>query len=236
MVELSMFRSRAFAGGTGTMMLWAFGIFGIYFFTSLYLQGVVGFSPTKAGLAFVPMALFLALFSMISGPLTARVGAHRLVAFGLVLNAIGLYLFWLLGANASFAALMPGFLLFGAGSGLMNVPLTNAVLGAMPQERSGMASALLNNSREVAGLLGITVIGAVLRSRQGVALSHGTAPATAYLDGYHAGLAVTIALVAAGVVVSFLALRRLPSPAPATATATTTATSAEPAPELISSP
>ena len=55
----------------------------------------------------------------------------------------------------------------------MNVPLTNAVLGSMPAERSGMASALLNNSREVAGLLGITVIGAVLRSRQGVVLSHG---------------------------------------------------------------
>ena len=76
-----------------------------------------------------------------------------------------------------------------------------------------MASALLNNSREVAGLLGITVIGAVLRSRQGVALSHGVLPADAFLDGYHAGLAVTIVLVAAGVVISYLALRRLPAPA-----------------------
>ena len=105
---------------------------------------------------------------------------------------------------------MPGFVLFGAGSGLMNVPLTNAVLGSMPAERSGMASALLNNSREVAGLLGITVIGAVLRSRQGVALNHGVLPANAFLDGYHAGLAVTIVLIVAGVVISYLALRRLP--------------------------
>jgi EmrB/QacA subfamily drug resistance transporter len=225
MVELSLFRSRAFAGGTGTMMLWAFGIFGIYFFTSLYLQGVVGFSPTKAGLAFVPMALCLAAFATISGPVAARFGAHRVVAFGLALNAVGLFLFWLLGQNASFAALMPGFILFGAGSGLMNVPLTNAVLGAMPRERSGMASALLNNSREVAGLLGITVIGAVLRSRQGAALSHGVLPSSAYLDGYHAGLVVTIALIVAGVVISYFALRRLPTPA--------TATTAESAPELI---
>ena len=73
-----------------------------------------------------------------------------------------------------------------------------------------MASALLNNSREVAGLLGITVIGAVLRSRQGVALNHGVLPANAFLDGYHAGLAVTIVLIVAGVVISYLALRRLP--------------------------
>jgi EmrB/QacA subfamily drug resistance transporter len=220
MVALSLFRSRAFSGGIGTMMLWAFGIFGIYFFTSLYLQGVLGFSPTKAGLAFVPMALCMALFAGLSGPVAARVGVHRTVAFGLVLNAVGLFLFWLLGRDATFASLMPGFVLFGAGSGLMNVPLTNAVLGSMPAERSGMASALLNNSREVAGLLGITVIGAVLRSRQGVALSHGVLPAGAFLDGYHAGLAVTIVLVAAGVAISYLALRRLPVLTPAAVPAT----------------
>ncbi len=218
MVPLSLFRSRVFAGGIGTTMVWAFGIFGIYFFTSLYLQGVLGFSPTKAGLAFVPMALCVAVFSTISGPLAARIGAHRIVALGLVLNAVGLYLFWRLGQHTSFAALMPGFVLFGAGSGLMNAPLTNAALGATPPERAGMASALLNNSREVAGLLGITIIGAVLRSRQGVALSHGAAAPSAYLDGYHAGLAVTIALIVAGIVISYLSLRRLPTRAPAAST------------------
>jgi hypothetical protein len=74
-----------------------------------------------------------------------------------------------------------------------------------------LSSALLNNSREVAGLLGITVIGAVLRSRQGAALSQGVRPAEAFLDGYHAGLALTIVLVLAGVVISYLALRRLPA-------------------------
>ena len=226
MVPLSMFRSRVFSGGIGTTMVWAFGIFGIYFVTSLYLQDVVGFSPTKAGLAFVPMALCVAAFSPISGPLAARFGVYRIVSFGLVLNAIGLFLFWRLGQHTSFGALMPGFVLFGAGSGLMNAPLTNAALGAVPQERAGMASALLNNSRELAGLLGITVIGAVLRSRQGVALSHGVPAPSAYLDGYHAGLVVTIALILAGVVISYLSLRRLPTPAPATP--------AESEPELIS--
>jgi hypothetical protein len=132
--------------------------------------------------------------------------------------AVGLYLFSRLGGGATFAGLMPGFLLFGAGAGLMNVPLTNAVMHAMPPERSGIASALFNASREVAGLLGITVIGAVLRSREGVALHHGAAPGVAFLDGYHAGLIVTIALVAAGAVVGYLALRRT-QPAPAIAAA-----------------
>ena len=99
------------------------------------------------------------------------------------LMAAGLVLFTLLGRGATFASLMPGFLLFGVGAGLMNVPLANAILQAMPPERSGIASALLNASREVAGLLGITVIGAVLRSRQGAALRDGVHPVPAFIDG-----------------------------------------------------
>jgi EmrB/QacA subfamily drug resistance transporter len=220
MIPLALFRSRVFSGGIGIMMLWAFGIFGIYFFTSIYLQEVLGFSPTLAGLAFMPMALCIALFAGISGPLAARFGGHRLVALGMLLNAAGLILFARLGGSATFAGLMPGFVLFGAGSGLMQVPLTNAVLGAMPRERSGIASAILNNSREVAGLLGVTVIGAVLRSREGVALRHGMLPTPAFLDGYHAGLAVTIALVVAGAAVGYWSLRRAPRAAAAAVTAT----------------
>ena len=209
MVDLTLLRSRVFGGGTVTMMLWAFGIFGIYFFTSIYLQDILGFSPTKAGLAFVPMALCLAAAAGAAGPVYARLGAHRTVALGMAVMAVGLYLFSVLGADATFASLMPGFVLFGAGAGLMQVPLTNAVLHGQPPERSGIASALINATREVAGLFGITVIGAILRARQGEALRHGTAPGNAFLDGYHAGLMVTVVLVAAGAVISFLALRRI---------------------------
>jgi EmrB/QacA subfamily drug resistance transporter len=210
MVEMRLFRSRVFAGGTVTMMLWAFGIFGIYFFTSIYLQSILGFSPTKAGLAFVPMALCMALFAGLAGPVSRVLRPGQTVGAGMAVMGVGLFVFSRLGAGATFASLLPGFLIFGAGAGLMNVPLTNAVLHSMPAERSGVASALLNASREVAGLLGITIIGAVLRSRQGSALAHGAQPGTAYLDGYHAGLFVTVALIAAGAVVSYLALRRVP--------------------------
>ena len=215
MVEMSLFRSRVFGGGTVTMMLWAFGIFGIYFFTSIYLQNVLGFSPTQAGLAFVPMALCMALFAALAGPVSRLLRAHQTVALGMVIMAAGLYLVSRLGGGATLASLMPGFLIFGAGAGMMNVPLTNAVLQSMPPERSGVASALLNASREVAGLLGITIIGAVLRSREAVSARHGAGPAAAYLDGYHAGLLVTVALIAVGALVSYAALRQLPLPAPA---------------------
>jgi EmrB/QacA subfamily drug resistance transporter len=211
MVDLRMFGRREFSGGTSTMMIWAFGILGIYFFTSLYLQQTLGFSPTKAGLAFVPMALCVVLFAGLAPRIEARVGGHRTVAAGMLLMVIGLALFARLGQQAGLTALLPGFMLFGAGAGLMNVPLTNSVMEATPQARAGVASALLNASREVAGLLGITVIGAVLRSRQAAALRAGASPVHAFLDGYHTGLLVTIGLLAAGVVVSYLTLRPRPA-------------------------
>jgi EmrB/QacA subfamily drug resistance transporter len=207
MVNVSLFRSRVFAGGTTVMMLWAFGILGIYFFTSIYLQTILGFSPTKAGLAFVPMAIALAVFASLAPLVAPRIGAHWTVSLGMAVMAAGLYLVARLGGGATFAGLMPGFVLFGAGAGLMNVPLTNSVLDSMPSEQSGIASALLNASREVAGLLGITVIGAVLRSRQGAASRHGASAPAAFLDGYHDGLLVTVGLLVFGAIVGYLALR-----------------------------
>jgi EmrB/QacA subfamily drug resistance transporter len=207
MVSTQLFRSRIFGGGTTVMMLWAFGILGIYFFTSIYLQTMLGFSPTKAGLAFVPMAICMAIFASLAPQVAPRLGAHRTIALGMAAMTAGLYLFARLGGSATFGSLMPGFLMFGAGAGLMNVPLTNVVLHSMPPERSGVASALLNASREVAGLLGITVIGAVLRNRESAALQHGASASGAFLTGYHDGLLVTVALLACGALLGYLALR-----------------------------
>ncbi|HEY1819049.1 MAG TPA: MFS transporter [Trebonia sp.] len=218
MVPLPIFRSAAFSGGLGTMMIWSFGVLGIYFFTSLYLQRILGFSPTKAGLAFVPMALCLAVAAILSARVTAMLGAHRTVALGMAVMAVGLLLFVRIGASATFGALLPGFVLFGLGAGLMNVPLTNTIVEGAPATQSGIASALLNASREVASVLGITVVGAVLSSSENSALRSGTQPAQAFVDGYHAGLWLTIGLMVAGVVVSYVTLRPRRQPADLAAT------------------
>ncbi|HEX7163509.1 MAG TPA: MFS transporter [Trebonia sp.] len=207
MIPLPIFRSASFSGGIGTLMIWSFGVLGIYFFTSLYLQGNLGFSPTRAGLAFVPMALCLALAAALSPRVVPLLGAHRTVALGMTIMTVGLVLFAGLGAGATFASLLPGFILFGLGAGLMNVPLTNTMLDGVPVAQAGIASALFNASREVAGLLGVTVVGAVLRSSENASLRSGTQPAQAFIDGYHSGLWLTIGLLAAGVVLSYVTLR-----------------------------
>jgi EmrB/QacA subfamily drug resistance transporter len=206
MVAVSLFRERVFAGGSVALMMWAFGIFGIYFFTSLYLQNVLGFSPTKAGSAFVPMALLMATGAVLSERLARAVGPHRSVAAALLLMALGVASVSLLGKDASFLSLMPSFAIIGIGGGL-TVPLTSTVLDAMPAGEAGVASGIFNASREVAGLLGITVIGAILTARQSGALHSGHDATDAFLTGYRTGLLVAAALVVVGAIVAFIALR-----------------------------
>src|SRR6195952_5617524 len=90
MVALALFSERVFSGGLIALMMWGFGLFGIYFFTSLYLQGVLGFSPTEAGAAFVPMALLMAVGAVISERVSHRLGAHRVVAVAMLMMAGGI--------------------------------------------------------------------------------------------------------------------------------------------------
>ncbi|MFL6111584.1 MAG: MFS transporter, partial [Catenulispora sp.] len=206
MIEMSLFRLRTFSGGVVAMMLWAFGLFGIYFFTSLYLQDVLGFSPTEAGLAFLPMALCLVAGAVLSERIARAVGAARLVGVAMVLMGVGIGTVSLVGAGAGYPALMPSFLTIGIGGGLVT-PLTAAVLGAMPGDRAGVASGIFNASREVAGLLGITVIGAILSARQSAAARAGALPLDAFLSGYRLGLLVSAALVAIGGLAAWVALR-----------------------------
>ena len=206
MVDVSLFGNHVFSGGITAVVMWGFGLFGIYFFTSLYLQNVLGFSPTRAGAAFVPMALLMAVGAVISERVAQTFGPHRSVAVAMFLMAGGIASVALLGRDASYLSLMPSFALIGIGGGL-SVPLTAMVLGAMPVEASGVASGIFNAAREVAGLLGITVIGAILTARQGAAEASGHDPVDAFLTGYRSGLIVAGALVAAGGVASFVSLR-----------------------------
>jgi EmrB/QacA subfamily drug resistance transporter len=212
MMDLSLFRSRLFSGGTAATGLWSFGIFGIYFFTALYLQNALGFSPTKAGAAFVPMALVLAAVAAVSGPIAARIGNHVAVAGGLAMMAAAVVGLSSVDRGDGLADLMPWFLLYGVGGGLL-VPLTAVIIGQLPADREGVASGILNVSREVFGLLGVTVLGAILGARQTAELRAGADTLTAFLSAYQFTLLIAAAIVVVGVPVSLYALRTRRAPA-----------------------
>ena len=108
MVPLQMFRRREFSGGIGTMMIWAFGILGIYFFTSLYLQQTLGFSPTKAGPGVRADGAVRGVFAGLAPRVEALAGGHRTVAAGMLLMVVGLVLFARLGLQRATPACCPG--------------------------------------------------------------------------------------------------------------------------------
>jgi len=218
MMDLSFLRLRAFSGGLLAMGLWAFGVFGIYFYTAIYLQNVIGFSPTVAGAAFVPMALVMAVMAVLAPRLEVRFGAGRTVAAGLLAMAVAVAGIASYGEGTTYLDLLPWFLVYGLGGGLL-VPLNNVLVGALPAERAGVASGMLNVSREIFGLLGITILGALLTNRSNAAT--GT-ELHRYLAGYQFSLVVAAILVAVGAPVALYSLRTVrPAAAPA-----------EPTPEL----
>ncbi|MFJ2033895.1 MFS transporter [Streptosporangium sp. NPDC087985] len=206
MIDLSLFRSRVFSGGTLSMGLWSFGVFGIYFFTALYLQNALGFSPMEAGASFVPMALVMAMTAANAPRVSEAFGTARTVAAGLLLMAVAIFGISFIGEGGSFWDLLPWFLVYGLGGGLL-VPLTSAILGTLPTGRAGVASGVLNVSREIFGLLGITVLGAILNGRQTSILEGGARPLTAFLEAYQATLVIAAVIVLVGVPVSLFSLR-----------------------------
>ena len=178
MVDLSIFRNRVFSGGVTAQMLWAFGLFGIYFFTSLYLQDILHFGAIEAGSAFVPMAVLMAVGAAVSDRVAARFGAYKSVGIAMGVMGFGIASVSVFGAHTSFLSLMPGLAVIGIGGGL-TIPLTATILGAMPPSSSGVASGIFNASREVAGLLGVTVIGVILTARMHAQTHVGRAPQAA---------------------------------------------------------
>ncbi|WP_433259110.1 MFS transporter [Streptosporangium sp. CA-135522] len=206
MIDLSLFRSRVFSGGMLSTGLWAFGVFGIYFFTALYLQNALGFSPTEAGSSFVPMALVMAATAATAPRIDRTLGTARTVAAGLLLMGVAVFGISFVGEGGSFESLLPWFLVYGLGGGLL-VPLTTAILGTLPVDRAGVAAGVLNVSREVFGLLGVTILGAILNGRQSAILRDGVKPLTAFLEAYRFTLIIAAVIVLVGVPVSLFSLR-----------------------------
>jgi EmrB/QacA subfamily drug resistance transporter len=206
MLDLSLFRRRAFAGGNLVLVLSGFGLFGVFFFLSLYLQGIVGLSAVEGGLAFMPIAVVLIFVAPLTAKLAERFGAGRVVATGMLLFGLGLYLISGVDAGSGYLDVLPGLVVAALGSAL-TTPVTTAIISSVPVAKAGVASGALNTSRELAGSLGIAVMGAILAARESSALSHGATAPDAFVSGYSLALQISARVMAAGAVVAAFALR-----------------------------
>jgi EmrB/QacA subfamily drug resistance transporter len=202
MLQLDLFRSRTYTGANTVMLLVALAMFGVFFFVSLYMQNVLGYSAVQAGAAFLPMTVLIILVAPIAGRASDRFGSRGLVTVGMLLIALQLLLFSRLGEDASFWDLLPALLVGGLGMAMTMTPTAAAATRAVPVDKAGVGSAVLNSARQVGGTLGIALMGAIVAAEAG-----GVRTPEAFMNGFEAALRVAAGIALVGAVVGFALMR-----------------------------
>jgi pimeloyl-ACP methyl ester carboxylesterase len=165
MLPLELFRRPAFVGVQLAMFAVSSTMFALYLYVTLYLQGYLGHSPLEAGIRFLPIMTMAFVVSSLTGPLVARVHTSVLLGTGLALTGAGLLLMAGIDTGSSWTTLLAGWLLGGAGVGLLNPVIADAAVSVVPKERSGMAAGINNTFRQVGVAVGVAAWGAVFLSR-----------------------------------------------------------------------
>ena len=214
MLDLSLFRSGTYAGANLAMLLVALSMFGVFFFVSLYMQNVLGYSAVEAGAAFLPMTIVIILAAPVAGKLSDRHGSRWLMSAGMVLLGAQLLYLSQLGPDATFWNLMPGLLLGGVGMGITMTPTAAAATRAVPVHKSGVGSAVLNAMRQVGGSIGIALMGAIVAAQ-----AEGQPGVAGFMAGYERALVVAAAIALAGAVVAYALVRHEAEEAPVLAEA-----------------
>ena len=211
MLPLRLFRSRGFTITNAASMLMFFGMFGSIFLLAQFLQVVQGYSPLEAGIRTLPWTAMPVLIAPIAGTLSDRIGGRPLLVTGLALQAIGLgWLAAIASPTVAYAALVPAFVVSGVGMSLFFAPVANVVLGSVRREEEGIASGANNAIRELGGVFGIAVLGAVFSARGGYASG------ASFVAGMSSAVWVGAAAVAvaAALALALPRLRKAPATAP----------------------
>lgn len=203
MLPMRLFRSRAFSAINAASLLMFVGMFGSIFLLSQFLQGVLGYSPTEAGLRLLPWTGMPMIVAPIAGYLSDRIGGRPIVTAGLALQAVGLGWFALvLSPDVSYAAQLPALIISGVGMALYFAPAASLVMASVRPSEQGIASGANNALREVGGALGVALMASVF-SAQG-----GYESPVAFVDGLEPALWVGAGVVALGAVAAGLHPRR----------------------------
>ena len=202
MLDLTLFRNRTYVGANLAMLLVALAMFGVFFFVSLYMQNVLGYSAVEAGAAFLPMTVLIILIAPLAGRASDRWGSRWLITGGMVLLAVQLAYFSQLSDDSTFWVLLPALVLGGFGMSMTMTPSSAAAMRAVPVEKAGIGSAVLNACRQVGGSTGIALMGAIMASQLA------SPPTTAsFMDGFELALVVASVIALAGAITAAVLIR-----------------------------
>jgi MFS family permease len=187
LMPLRLFRLRNVATSNVVGILWAAAMFAWFFLSALYLQLILGYSPLRVGLAFLPANLIMAAFSLgLSAKLVMRFGIRIPLGIGLSLAATGLVLFARAPVGGSYVTdVMPSMILLGFGAGMAFNPLLLAAMTDVDPAEAGLASGVVNTAFMMGGALGLAVLTSVAASHTSDLRASGDGPLTALNGGYH---------------------------------------------------
>jgi hypothetical protein len=208
LLPLVLFRSRQFTGANLVTLLVYAALGGFFFMLMLELQNGLGYRAVQAGAAFLPVNFLMLAVSGRVGRLSARVGARLPMTVGALVAAAGFVLLSRLSPGAEYVTgVLPGLVVFGVGLAMLVAPLTAAVLGAVPEGRAGVASAVNNATARLAGLAGTAALP--------LAASLTTLSGPGLTAGYTRAMRIGAGLCVAGAAVAWLTIRSTAPVAPA---------------------
>jgi hypothetical protein len=170
MLDLSLFRKPAFNGVSAVAFALSGGMFAMFLYLTIYLQGVLDYEPLAAGLRFLPFSVLSFVAAPIAGNLSHRVPIRVLLGIGLTLVGIGLLLMHGVSAESEWTTLLPGFLVAGVGVGICNPGIGQGAIAVVPPQKAGMGSGINTTFRQVGIATGVAALGAIFQSQIGTKL------------------------------------------------------------------
>ena len=207
LVPLRIFSNRSLAASDATMLVVAAALFGMFFFCTLYLQQVLGYSALKTGVAYLPLSLTIIGASALASRFVDRFTPKPVLAAGLLISTVGFVLLTRVSGHGDYAShVLPAMIVLGTGLGMSFVPITIAATNGVAASDSGLASGLLNTTQQVGGSLGLAILSSVSTSRATSALAGGSPLPAALTHGFKGAFIVAAVLCAIGVVVALALL------------------------------
>lgn len=218
LVPLSIFRIRNVSGANLVMLPVMAGMLGMFFFSSLYVQNVLQYSPIMSGLAFLPIPIIIGVLSHYAPRLLGRFGFKPMMVFGISLVTLGTLLMSFAGADSSYwAHLLPAFLILALGLGTSFISVAVAATTGVPGDEAGLASGLMNTSQQIGGALGLAILAVVASTATNAAMSAGQTLIEATVHGYRQAFFWAAVLMIVALLITLFVIRAPKQPTKAKA-------------------
>jgi predicted MFS family arabinose efflux permease len=203
LLPLSIFRIKGLAAADITQLIGIAGMFAVFFFLTLYLQGILGYSPVRTGLAYLPVTVGVGLSASMTPRLIGRVGIRPVFVAGTLVAGGGVYWLAQVPIHGSYLTdLLPGLVIMSVGLGAEFVAAATAANAGVPPQWAGLAAALFNASQWIGGALGLAIFSAIATARTTHLLASGAAPAAALDAGFRLALIAAAAFLLAAALIA----------------------------------